>query len=124
MHCIFFFSQFQLITAKTNRYAKVKVATSPDPNWKETTVDEIAAYLGLYVYMSIVAMPSYDLYWGTDPMFRGQFASKVMNRNRFDKLSQYFHLADTSTNPPRGQSSHNKLAHVQPVLDELRENCL
>ncbi len=47
-----------------------------------------------------------------------------MKRDRFDKLSQYFHVADVSGNPPRGQPGHDKLAHVRPVLEAVRQRCL
>ena len=46
-----------------------------------------------------------------------------MKRNRFDKISQYLHVADNTTNPPRGQPGHDKLAHVRPILDDVREKC-
>lgn len=34
-----------------------------------------------------------------------------------DKLNQYFHVADTTQNPPRRQPGHDKLAHVRPIMD-------
>jgi hypothetical protein len=36
-----------------------------------------------------------------------------------DKLNQYFHVGDTSLNPPKGQAGHDKLAHVRTVMDIL-----
>ena len=109
---------------ETNRYAEWKMKSKPDRNWSEVTVEELQAYLGIRMYMSVLVLPSYDMYWSKDSVFGNHFAGSVMTRNRFDKINQYFHVADTSRNPARGQPGHNKLAHVQPVLDELRKNCL
>ena len=49
--------------------------------------------------------------------------SERITRDRFDKLCQYFHVSDISSNPERGQPGHDKLAHVRPVLEDIRVQC-
>lgn len=93
-------------------------------NWSPVTVEDVQAYLGIRVYMSILALPNIDMYWSTDPVFGNLFTQKVMKRDRFDKMTQYLHVADTTTNPARGQPEHDKLAHIRPILESVRQNCL
>ena len=64
------------------------------------------------------------MYWSTDHMFGNQFAHKVMKRDRFDKISQYLHASDTTSNPPRGQPNHDRLAHVRGILENIRIKCI
>ena len=80
------------IVSETNRYACECIATKPDPEWKDTCLEEIKAFLGLHVLFSIKQLPSYKLYWSKDPLIRVPTVQKVMSRNRFEKLSQYFHV--------------------------------
>lgn len=41
-------------------------------------------------------------------------------QDRQDKPTQYFHMGNTSHNPPRGQPGHDKLCHVSDVLEGIR----
>ncbi|XP_060085362.1 piggyBac transposable element-derived protein 4-like [Ylistrum balloti] len=47
-----------------------------------------------------------------------------MPRDRFDKLSQYFHVNDSTTNLPRDDPGYDRLHHVRPVLDIVKKKCL
>ena len=47
-----------------------------------------------------------------------------MRRDRFDKISQYFHINDSRHNPPRLRPGHDKLHHVRPVHDAILRCCL
>ena len=113
----------QAIVDETNSYAERKKREKADPQWSPVNFDEIKAFLGIRMYMSIVNLPQTDMYWSQDPVFGNLFIRHVMQRNRFDKISQYFHVADISSNPPRGNPLHNKLAHVHPFLEAVRRNC-
>ena len=69
-------------------------------------------------------LPQMAMYWSTDSLFGGLGIKKIMKRDRFDKICQYIHVNDSTQNTPRGQPGHDKLHHVRPVLDCLRQNCL
>ena len=73
--------------------------------------------------MGIVIAPNQDMYFSTDSMFRPTGMSERITRDRFDKLCQYFHVSDISSNPERGQPGHDKLAHVRPFLEDIRVQC-
>lgn len=41
------------IVSETNRYAGECIAMKPDPGWKDTSLEEIKAFLGLHVLFGI-----------------------------------------------------------------------
>jgi hypothetical protein len=49
---------------------------------------------------------------------------EILTRTRFEKISKYFHMNDTSGNPRRGQQGHDKLCHIRPVLDAILKTCM
>lgn len=116
--------------AETNAYAARKQRLNgQDQNWIDVTYSEMCAFLGLRVYMSVLVLPTLDMYWSKDFMFGNTFAVKVMKRDRFDKISSYFHVADTTLNPPRGQpggfvyliATYLNRARTGPVLSALAQ---
>lgn len=75
-------------------------------------------------YSFTFQLPQTAMYWGTDPLFGNLNIRRVMIRDRFNKISQYLHCNDRSTNPARGQPGHDKLHHVRPFLQEVLDHCL
>ena len=57
-------------------------------------------------------------------MFGNLFIPNIMPCDRFDKICQYFHANDSTTNPQRGQPGHDRLHHVRPILDTINRKCL
>jgi len=59
------FSPLALITLlvrETNIYAEQKIRTKPDPAWIGVTMEEIKAYLGVRIFMSVKHLPSFSMY--------------------------------------------------------------
>ena len=54
------------IVAETNRHARECIATKPDREWYETTLDEMKAFIGLHVLFGIKRLPATRLYWSED----------------------------------------------------------
>ena len=75
------------IVSETNRYAHECIATKLDPEWKDTSLKEIKAFLGLHVLFGIKQLPSYKLYWSKDPLIGVPAVQKVMSRNRFKVIT-------------------------------------
>ncbi|XP_067845828.1 piggyBac transposable element-derived protein 4-like [Heptranchias perlo] len=114
---------FELLSTETNKYAHQQISGRADTKWYPTTAEEIKAFLGIHIYMSIVSLPSYKMYWSNDSLF-GSFPIKdLMTRDRFEKMLQYYHINDNTTNPTRGHLGHDKLHNVRPVLDAVLEAC-
>ena len=43
-----------------------------------------------------------------------------MPRNRYDELTRYFHLNDSTKNPPRGSPGHDKLHKIRPIIQNAK----
>ncbi|XP_053398296.1 piggyBac transposable element-derived protein 4-like [Mercenaria mercenaria] len=110
----------QQIVDETNKYATKKQLEKPDDKWRNVTFSEIRAYLGFQIVMGIIAAHYFDMYWYSDPMFSPYGIKERMTRDRNDKISKYFHVADTSCSTARGQPGHDKLSHVRPILEAVR----
>ena len=78
-----------------NRYAnQIQALKGQDACWEPATAEGILVFLGIRIFMSVMDLPSIKIYWAEDTFF-GRFAvANVMTRDQFDKLSQYFHIAD------------------------------
>ncbi|XP_053376958.1 piggyBac transposable element-derived protein 4-like [Mercenaria mercenaria] len=114
----------QQIVDETNKYAPKKQLEKPDDRWRNVTFSEIRAYLGFQIVMGIIAAPNLDMYWSSDPMFSPCGIKERMTHDRYDKISKYFHVADTTCNPALGQPGHDKLSHVRPILEAVRVNLM
>ena len=106
---------------ETNLYAQQKIAVKLNPKWRAVTKEEIKAYLGIRMYMSIVKLPETRMYWAKDNFFRNFGICTVMTRDRFDKISQYFYTNDRSSIPLNARGKPiDKLYLVRRVLDIIQ----
>ena len=115
---------FEIMVTQTNLYARQKQQARPDPKWTPVVEEEMKAWLGMRVAMSILHLPQTAMYWSTDALFGNLPIKKVMTRDRFDKISQYFHVNDSSQNLPRDNPGRDKIYHVRPIHDTVLDRCL
>ena len=107
---LFFTEQLQQqIVQATNDYAK---ETMKEELWTKVTCDELRAYFGFHILMSIYRLPSIDDYWSTNPNLRYAPVANRITRDRFRDLQKYFHFADNDTLVPRGQRGYDRLGKV------------
>ena len=59
-----------------------------------TTRDEIEQLLGMQMYMSIVRLPSCQLFWAGETRFLP--VADIMPINRYKKLRQFLHVSDST----------------------------
>ncbi|XP_043923844.1 piggyBac transposable element-derived protein 5-like isoform X2 [Protopterus annectens] len=109
------------IAEETNRYSVQCqcAAGQADPRWKPVSADDIKAFLAMHIYMSLVRLAEYRKYWDTHTLYGNYPIGKIMPRVRFEKIRQYFHLNDNTTNPPKGHPGHDKLHPIRPVMKLL-----
>jgi hypothetical protein len=81
------------------------------------------AYLGIFIVMSIMKVPSYTMAWSASRYFSIPGIADIMTKGRFEKLSKYFHV-NSGPNPPRGQNGHDKLHKIRPVLNAVNQKCM
>lgn len=111
------------IVRETNRYAQQTMTQrNKDPNsWKEVTVEELKAFLGLLIAMSIHRVPSLRDYWSTDWVLGVPAFSKIMSWDRFLDIYYNIHLCDNSQMPQRGDQNFDKMFKVRKFLDDLNK---
>ena len=73
---------FEIMVNQTNLYARQRQQICHDPRWTPVTVEEVKAWLGLRVAMSILYMPQTAMYWSIYPLFANLQMKKVV-RDRF-----------------------------------------
>lgn len=54
---------FELLVRETNSYAARVIETNPDRHWKEVVVEEMKAFFGIYMYISVVQILNYSRAW-------------------------------------------------------------
>lgn len=86
---------------ETNRYGRQKVL-----NWKDTDKGEFTVFLGLYIKMGIIKLPTLRDYWNRSGDYGEQpICAKWMIRARFEKILGAVHLNDNDNNPGKRQTA-------------------
>ena len=107
-------SFMKLVADQTNLYATQVGAPA---SFKTVTPDDISKYFYINMMFGIHKLPSYLLYWSSDPLLRVSAVAEVMSRNRYQTISRFFHLSDRDTFIPRGEEGHDPLHKIKPALD-------
>ena len=121
--CLDFFSLFfteevwQLLVEQTNLYAEQKRGPEEHSVWYPVTLDEMKAWVSLYLNMGLVTKPNLSCYWSTDPALNSPFCPSIMPRDRFLQILRYLHFADNTQAPRADSADYNKLYKLQPFLD-------
>ena len=112
---------FTLMVTETNRYAAQQQALAgrADPNWTETNLDEMKAYVGINIWMGIHILPQTHMYWSTDDFIGVPGIIKTMSRDRFNKITQYLHVSDNTYQRRRGERGYDPLYKVREVMEIL-----
>ena len=120
---IFGYEMVDLIVRETNRYTRQKLANNARlEKWKDTTREEVKAYLGICLVMGINNLPRLAMYWSSDPFIGNTGIQNVMTKNRFEELSQYLHFSNSATEPRRGEENFDRLYKVRPLRTGILEN--
>ncbi|KAK2588065.1 hypothetical protein KPH14_004130 [Odynerus spinipes] len=98
---LYFTNEFiQNIIDKTNNYARLKMSKrvlserSVWNTWKDLTIFEMKAFLGIVLNMGIVRLSNIQDYWSNEEEFKVPFFSKIFDRDRFMQIFWMLHLND------------------------------
>lgn len=75
-------------------------------------------FIGIQMLMSIVSLPSYELYWSKE--LQVDCVANVMSLKCYKLIRHYLHAND---NTEKNENS-SRLFKVEPVVNTLRTNCL
>ena len=92
-------------------------------NFRRITREELKVFIGVNMIMGIQTMPNYALFWSDDIYIGNQGINATMTKNRFEELSCYLHLSDSSKEPARCNANYDRLFKVRAVLDYVRSKC-
>ena len=102
----------QQIVQATNDYAKATIKENKYEQWTKVTCEEMRAYFGFHILMSINRLPSIDDYWRTNPNLRYSPIANRISRDQFRDVQKYLLFVDNNTLVPRGQSRYDRLGKV------------
>lgn len=110
---------FSKICYETNLYAE----QNNRKNWKNITVSELKAFIGINIIMGIHVLPAACNYWSSDPILNVQGVSNVMTASRYKKITENLHCNDNSnTRSVRKVSGHFEYFRrwMQRAIETLR----
>ena len=110
-------SIIQHIVQETNRYAAECMGQEKYETWQKVTADEITAFMGFMILMSIVHLPCIADYWKRDEICQYIPITRRISRNRFFEIQRYLHFVDNSILASPGTPEYKKLGKIQPILD-------
>lgn len=112
------------IVAETNRYTcqSLQARNKDIGSWKDIALEELKAFLGLLICMSIHRLPSLRDYWSSDWVLGVPAFAKVMPRNRFLDIWNNLHLCDNTKMPQPRDPNFGKLFKVREFLNNLNTN--
>ena len=107
------------IANQTNLYARLHPFRRANYQWRDTNVDELRSFLGIFIATGLVCLPSLADYWETNSIFSQPGIVKGMPRNRFQQLCGRLHFNDDSLAPAHGTPGYDRLYKIRPVLDAI-----
>ena len=97
-----------MITNQTKLYASQVMGEEAYSAWTPITVQELKAYLGFYILMGLVGLPSLYDYWSTNGVYRYPPIADRISRDRFLDKHKYLHFTD-NTRSTYGSPTYDKL---------------
>ena len=90
-------------------------------SWTPITVKELKAFFGFSILMGVNHLPSLDDYWSRDQRLRYAPIADRIPRWCFREISRYLHFMDNDHLAPRGDSAHDQLGKVRPLITHLSD---
>ncbi|UYV73898.1 ZKSCAN1 [Cordylochernes scorpioides] len=111
----------------TNKSAQTFLASNRDnlPQfsrklaWKDTTLDEMMAFIGVIFNMGNVRKNQIRDYWSKNELLETPWFGKVMSRGRFELLYSCFSLIDDSNLVPSSHPDYNPTARFEKLIEHV-----
>ena len=108
---------------ETNSYAmycRDELKQKSQYEWNGISLEEIAHYFGIHIFMGVCKLPVEQMYWTTNSEYVPVCCPRRMNYNKFKQISKYFHFCNRKSIP---KGNKDKLIHIQTVMEFLQEKC-
>ena len=121
-----FFSYELLLffTEETNDYAhyvREELRKKSSFPWSDVSVQDVARYLGIIMWMGIIKLPAMSMYWARNQTYSMPSFGRVMARRRFEAIGKYFHSFNRRAIP---KNNTDRLIILRPVIDYVRDKCV
>ncbi|KAL1444320.1 hypothetical protein MTO96_045582 [Rhipicephalus appendiculatus] len=107
-----------MILEHTNRAGAEKYTTQ----WAVLTADELRAYFGLLLLMSVSPRHHFYHYWSRDSLFNSEEIAKVMSFKRFQYIMNSLRVNDHSKEKKKGEDGYDRLAKLRPLINKLNRS--
>ncbi|UYV68288.1 hypothetical protein LAZ67_5003704 [Cordylochernes scorpioides] len=115
------------IVAFTNKCAQTLLASNRDKlppfsrklAWKDTTLDEMMAFIGVIFNMGNVKKNQIRDYWSKNELLEMPWFGKVMSRGRFELLYSCFSLIDDFNLVPSSHPDYNPTARFEKLIEHV-----
>ena len=108
---------WQPLATQTNLYAEQKRGAEENSVWYPVSVEEMKAWLALYLCMGTVNKPNIKSYCRTEPLLSTPFFPATMSRTRFVQILCNLHFVHNNLATRTDSPDYNKLYKIQPFLD-------
>ena len=118
-----FFDDFILgiLVTNTNKFAELNPApeTPHARSWRPTTIAELRAYIGVYIWMGVHHESSLETYWSTNSTEESMHyaVTKHISCNRWQQIDRFFHISP----PKQTKSKESTFEKLEPLSEHLRE---
>jgi len=119
----------ELLVTETNRYAQQYLATHPNltpgsraKKWKPTDSTEMRAFLGILCIIGYIKFPSYHSYWNTDSITEMPGFRKIMSRDRWLLIWEFFHVVNNDLALPSDDPNADKIFKIRPFMELVLKN--
>ena len=107
-----FGNNFERISKETERYAQRRGSSD-----FSLLLAEVICAVGILILSAYHRLPSRRIYWEQQPDMLTKIVSDNMRRNRFEKIRQFLHVANSNNLP-----KDTKVGRVSKYPDKLRKN--
>ena len=120
-------SDFEVLTTKTNRYAKSYLENAPLCQFSRLkrwpaegiTVSDMKCFIACTIAMGLTVQEDLVDYWSTDPVMLTLFYPSTMSQDFFFNILTFFHLSDNANYVVRGQNGYNPLAKLPKYIGQV-----
>ena len=104
------------IVNQSNLYASQVMSQEKYDEWDKISVQDLKAYFGFYILMSLNHLPAIVDYWKVDPCFNYRPVADRISRSRFRELTRFLHFTDNTQLPKRGETNYDRLGKVRQIM--------
>ncbi|KAH8030491.1 hypothetical protein HPB51_007459 [Rhipicephalus microplus] len=100
----------EMILEHTNRAGAQRYTTK----WAVLIADELRAYFGLLLLMSVSPRHHFYHHWSRDPLFNSEEIAKVMSVKRFQYIMNSLRVNDHSKEKKKREDGYDRLGQLRP----------